>query len=117
MKKLIGLAVTVAVMGVTAGHAIAAQDPVCSPKTLGQTACFTAKLCECIHDRGGKVTARPPGYRWDCGILRPSCGEAADQPVSIQEFRGNPPAYPLAVGKDNSRRAIVINPRRPTPLQ
>lgn len=92
-----------------------AGEPLCNRATLGQTACFTAKLCACIIDRGGSITGIPPGFRWDCGVLRPSCGEAADQPVTIQEFRGAPPAYPSAVAIDR-RSLINIRPRPPAPL-
>lgn len=91
-----------------------AEEPLCNRRTLGQTACFTAKLCACIIDRGGSITGIPPGFRWDCGVLRPSCGEAADQPVSIQEYRGTPPAYPSAVAIDR-RSLVTIRP--PAPLR
>ncbi len=77
--------------------------PSCTRPALGETRCFTARLCACVYDRGGAMTGTPPGYRWDCGIHRPSCGEAANVPVTIQEFRGQPPAYPLAVGIDRRR--------------
>ena len=71
--------------------------PVCSGQNLGAASCFSGKLCECIHDRGGSVTGTPEGFRWDCGILRPKCGEAADAPANPDEFSG---PYPLAVGID-----------------
>lgn len=71
--------------------------PVCTGQSLGAASCFSGKLCECIHDPGGSVTGIPAGFRWDCGILRPKCGEAADAPANPNEFNG---PYPLAVGID-----------------
>jgi hypothetical protein len=93
-----------------AAPAGAGGEPVCNRANLGQTACFTAKLCECAFDRGGLVSGTPPGYQWDCGILRPSCGEAANVPVTIEEHRGNPPQLPLAVGIDRRPRGSPGKP-------
>ena len=56
----------------------AAQDaPVCNAVRDGVTACLAGKLCLCRFERGGQMTGRSDGYRWDCGALRPECGEAA----------------------------------------
>ena len=56
----------------------------------------------------------PDGFRWDCGILRPKCGEAADAPANPNEFNG---PYPLAVGIDRSDDSVGFRPgqggRRP----
>jgi hypothetical protein len=56
----------------------AAQDapgvPMCLPQREGMVACFADKLCLCRYEPGGTLTGRPPGYRWDCGALRPGCG-------------------------------------------
>ncbi|HYZ34947.1 MAG TPA: hypothetical protein VE684_22025 [Crenalkalicoccus sp.] len=56
--------------------AAAAQPPVpmCLAQREGMVACFADKLCTCRFDPGGSLAARPPGYRWDCGPLRPDCG-------------------------------------------
>lgn len=54
-----------------------AQDlapPACIAQREGMVACLGMTLCECRFQPGGSLTARPSGYRWDCGILRPSCG-------------------------------------------
>ena len=52
-----------------------AQDPPdCTNAREGMTACFGEKLCLCRYDQGGQLTGRPSGLRWDCGVLRPSCG-------------------------------------------
>lgn len=53
----------------------AAQDPpACNQDRVGAVACMAGKLCSCGYQRGGSVSGRPDGYRWDCGVLRPSCG-------------------------------------------
>jgi hypothetical protein len=41
---------------------------------------MAGKLCACGYQRGGAVSGRPDGWRWDCGILRPACGEALPPP-------------------------------------
>jgi hypothetical protein len=58
----------------------AAQVPVCSAPREGMTACFDGRLCACRFERGGTLTGRPDGYRWDCGALRPDC--APTSPVA-----------------------------------
>ncbi len=85
--------------GGVASPARADEMPVCTGQNLGAASCFSGKLCECIHDRGGSVTGTPAGFRWDCGVLRPKCGEAADAPATQNEFTG---PYPLAIDIDRS---------------
>jgi hypothetical protein len=58
----------------SAGAAAQPPSPVCRPEREGMLACFGTRLCECRYDPGGSLTARPGGYRWDCGPLRPDCG-------------------------------------------
>jgi hypothetical protein len=54
--------------------AAAAQElPACQAQREGMAFCFANKMCLCEYQPGGSLTGRPPGYRWDCGILRPSC--------------------------------------------
>jgi hypothetical protein len=89
------LTAALAVSIVSAQPVFAEDAPVCGQSTIGQLTCLSAKLCECIHDRGGSITGTPAGYRWDCGILRPKCGEAADKPATLNEYKG---PYPLAIG-------------------
>ena len=95
--------------------AVRADDmPACASQSLGAAACFSGTQCECIYDRGGTVTGTPAGFRWDCGVLRPKCGEAADAPATIDPFNG---PYPLAVGIDRFDNGDRIRPgdieRRP----
>ena len=37
-------------------------------------ACIAGRLCSCGFARGSPAVGLPDGFRWDCGILRPSCG-------------------------------------------
>lgn len=87
----------------------AAAAPVCDRPQLGAVACQAGRLCECIYDRGGLLTGIPAGYRWDCDILQPRCGDAAVPAASIKEQRGTPPKLPLAIGVDRSSRDTVID--------
>ncbi len=47
--------------------------PVCNRETVGLVACVANRECVCRFERGGTLTGRARGYRWDCGILRPQC--------------------------------------------
>jgi hypothetical protein len=59
----------------------AQEIPACNQDRVGVVACMSGKLCSCGYARGGIVSGRPEGYRWDCGVLRPACGEALAPPV------------------------------------
>ncbi len=83
----------------------AGDMPVCTGQSLGAASCFSGKLCECIHDRGGSVTGTPAGFRWDCGVLRPKCNEVADAPANPNEFNG---PYPQAIGIDRSDNSVRV---------
>ena len=96
-NHLLILTALVAFLIFTTQLVFAEDAPVCGQSTLGQVTCLSAKLCECIHDRDGSITGTPAGYRWDCGILRPKCGEAVDKPATLNEYKG---PYPLAIGID-----------------
>lgn len=54
----------------------AQEIPGCTQDRAGAAACMAGKLCLCDYQRGGSVSGRPDGWRWDCGALRPACGEA-----------------------------------------
>jgi hypothetical protein len=57
---------------------VAAQEiPACTQERAGAVACMAGKLCACGFQRGGAVSGRHDGWHWDCGILRPACGEAS----------------------------------------
>ncbi len=70
-----------------------AAVPMCLAQREGMTFCFATKLCLCRFDAGGSLTGLPPGFRWDCGVLRPGCGVVAPDteapaqaPVIVQPF-------------------------------
>ncbi len=63
--------------------AAAQETPACDAAREGAVACLAGRLCECRLERGGSLTGQRSGFRWNCGILRPSCGEAtAPQPLT-----------------------------------
>jgi hypothetical protein len=41
---------------------------------------MAGKMCECRFERGGQMTGRADRFAWDCGVLRPPCGEALAPP-------------------------------------
>lgn len=73
--------------------AAAQEIPACNETRAGAVACLSGKLCSCGFARGGSVAGRPDGYRWDCGALRPACGEALPPPgLPVVPFL-TPPLY------------------------
>ena len=66
--------------------------PVCNAPRDGVAACLAGRQCLCGHERGGSVTGRTDGWRWDCGTLRPACDAAparvppADLPAGTQSY-------------------------------
>ena len=67
----------------------AQEIPACGPPRVGAVACLSGKLCACRFERGGSITGRADGHRWDCGALRPACGEGVP-PAAF----GAPPLMP-----------------------
>lgn len=63
-----------------AAPAAAQEIPSCTAERAGAVACLSGKLCACGFARGGSLAGRPDGWRWDCGALRPACGEALAPP-------------------------------------
>jgi hypothetical protein len=80
------------------------QAPVCDARSAGTVACLASKLCACGFERGGSMTGRPAGYRWDCGVLRPGCGGDATTPATTGGYQG---ALPEALSLDGSRTVIT----------
>ena len=56
----------------------AEEIPRCTAEIGGAATCMAGRVCECAFKRGGLMTGEPDGWRWDCGILRPSCGPRFD---------------------------------------
>lgn len=87
-----------------AGPEAAAQPfPSCVAEAAGLVACVAGKLCACDFDPGGTVTGRPAGHRWDCGALRPACGDAARLPATLDPY---PYPLPPALSLDRSRTTV-----------
>jgi hypothetical protein len=66
-----------------AARAQSSSPPACTESREGAVACMVQKLCVCRFQRGGSLTGRPDGFRWDCGALRPSCGAEANPPATL----------------------------------
>lgn len=82
--------------------AAAQEIPSCTPARAGATACLSGKLCECRFERGGSITGTRDGYRWDCGVLRPACGEALPPPGAAPMSPGLLPELYLQLGPPGS---------------
>lgn len=112
LVKSTAVIVLIAFSVITGGmdsSARASDASLCTGQNLGAASCFSGKLCACIHDRGGSVTGTPAGFRWDCGVLRPKCDQAADAPANPNEFKG---PYPQAIGIDRSDNSVQIKQRQ-----
>lgn len=67
------------------------QEPaMCTEKTAGTVKCMETRLCECKFSRGGSITGGVDGYKWDCGINRPSCGAEFDKIETEQKKYDGP---------------------------
>lgn len=87
---------------------VTAQESACSAQALGRVACIDGKLCTCRFTRGSPATGLSEGFGWDCGILRPSCGEPA--PATLDPW---PNQLPDALAIDRSRTIISNRPPKP----
>jgi hypothetical protein len=90
--------------------ATAQEIPACNQSRAGAVACMSGKLCSCNFQRGGTIAGRPDGYRWDCGILRPGCGEAL-APPGVQQPQVQLPQLYLNVPAPEE----TMPPRTPWP--
>lgn len=82
-----------AIAGQAVAQAPAGAWPRCTADRGGQQLGSGGSVCECRHDRGGTVTAHPPGWRWSCDIMRmdgSGLGAAADLPAARH---GLPPGF------------------------
>jgi len=78
---------------------LAAQDAPqqCTKTTIGQVACMSSKLCECVFERASAMKGTPDMFKWDCGITRPNCMDynkiqdvqPYDGPSSVEIDGGN----------------------------
>ena len=97
--KLPGMRLLFALALLHALPAQAQQQPFACTQALEDfEICIADKLCQCRQESGGTLTGRRPGMRWDCGILRPSCGVVPAGPpaaaISVYpQARGRNPAW------------------------
>lgn len=97
----------VAVISLVAGGAsAAAQEAICALQEVGRVACLAGKLCTCRSAPGSPATRLPDGFRWDCGILRPSCGGPV--PATLDPW---PSQLPDGLAINQSRTIINTVPR------
>lgn len=92
-----------------AGPRAWAEAPSCTADGAGLVVCIAGRLCSCGFARGSPATGLPDGFRWDCGILRPSCGPPV--PATLDPWQG---ALPNSLEIDRSNTIIrqgVVEPR------
>jgi hypothetical protein len=70
-------------------------QPACDQDHAGAVACLAGRLCACGYQRGGVMSGRPEGYRWDCGVLRPACAEV---PANLPSAPAPPVGLLLPLG-------------------
>ena len=89
-----------AAMVLAGGSVAAAADlPACASPSVGLVACIAGRLCSCRFERASQATGLPADFRWDCGILRPACGE--------------PPAATIDPWQGGLPDSLAIEPWRP----
>jgi hypothetical protein len=81
-----------------------AQSSACGAEAVGLVACVAGKLCACGFARGSPATGLPDGFRWDCGVLRPRCGEPL--PATSDPYLG-----PLPEALSIERNTNIISNR------
>ena len=91
---------------VAGSESAAAQETVCALQEVGRVACLAGKLCTCRSAPGSPATRLPDGFRWDCGILRPSCDGPV--PATLDPW---PNQLPDSLAIDRSRTIINTAPR------
>lgn len=110
LRRLAGVAVVIVAALSAAGGAerARAQDiPACTPSIAGALTCLQNTVCECTFHRGGRLSGQPSGWRWDCDLLRPRCGNlGAGVPATINPYTGD---WPNSVVIDRSTESTVID--------
>lgn len=102
--------IVLACLGGWAGSA-RAQAPVCDTVSAETVACFAGRLCTCRFGRGSAATGLTEGFRWDCGILRPSCGGPV--PATLNPYLGPLPEA-LAIERETTNITTVTGNRNRT---
>lgn len=88
-----------------------AQTPACGPASVGLVACIADQRCTCRFAFGSPATGLADGYRWDCGILQPSCGEPLA--ATLDPYPGLLPEGLSIVRNSNTINAWTGKPDRP----
>lgn len=83
---------------------VVAEPPTCDQAAVGTVACFERKLCSCQFDPGGNMTGLEPGFRWDCGILRPACEQGGHDTTLSPEALWYLPQDLIVDGRQPKRR-------------
>ena len=86
---------------VAGGAPAGADESVCRSQSVGLVACIAGRLCSCRFEHASYASGLPDGFRWDCGILRPSCGDPP--PATIDAWQGG---LPDSLDIDQSRTII-----------
>lgn len=86
-----------------------AEEQACGADTVGRVTCMAGRLCRCGFEPASQATRLPDGFRWDCGILRPSCGGPA--PATIDPWQGG---LPESLAIDRSRTIIQQRKGKPS---
>ena len=95
MLAIVKRTVLPAILALGAPASYAAAQPACSSSNAGARMCMTGEACTCAYDRGGQLTATPPGWRWSCSLLE-SCG--ARLPATINDGHGGSQnSYPMMI--------------------
>jgi hypothetical protein len=109
MRRYAIIALCAALLPLWADAGARAQTPSCTVEDAGQVACIAGRLCSCGFARGSPATGLPDGFRWDCGILRPSCGPPV--PATLDPWQGDLPDS-LAIDRSNTIiREGTVEPR------
>ncbi len=100
--------------------------PRCIAERDGQQLGLAGSVCECSYEQGSIMSGKPPGWRWNCDILR-SDGSSLEMPADPSNGRQSlPPGFTYAPqsgtsmqpGLQNqpSGQSFEVQPRRPAPL-
>ena len=98
-QHAITLVCAAAVLGLLAFSTVSAEEPRCTDHAAGLVACIAGRLCTCGFAAGSPATGLPDGFRWDCGILRPSCGPPV--PATLDPWQGELPDS-LEINRSNT---------------
>ena len=88
-----------------------AETPICNQQAAGTVACFERKLCSCGFERGGSMTGLAPGYRWDCGVLRPTCEQGGHPTTLSSEALLYRPGDVIVDDRGRDRRVFEQQPK------